>query len=265
MNKVLLVTAAAAALGLAACTADEAAAAEVNGEISLDFTENASGDIVAAKEIELGVEAAAGVVASVGLIEDNGDIKLDSYAVGVEVNEMTVSFGDQGDLMEAFEGNTEAVGGQTLTDLNDDYESIQVQVKGIGVMVGFDDVTSDVSEIKNVQVAAGTEIGKVSVVGAVNWDEATDDITVGLNGQINVQNVNVGGTLTYTEAVTGYEASAGYKDFSVFINGDDTDMTQNVGGGYYGSMENGLNFYAEAGYNLDSKELTPAAGISFKF
>jgi hypothetical protein len=266
MNKVLLATITTAALALAACTADEAAAAELTGEVSLDVTQNAADKIVATPEIELGIEGEMGV-GSIGLIVDNADdtVKLDSYSLGVKVGEAVVSFGDQGDLMEAFEGSTEAVGGQTLTDLNDEGESIKIQTGNVGVMVGLEDIGTDVTDIKNIQVGANAEMGAVALAAAVNWDQASEDITVGVNAQMDYQAVNLSGTVTYTEAVTGYELSAGYGDFAAFINGDDTDMTQNIGGGLYKSMANGMSFYAEAGYNLDAEEITPAAGVSFKF
>ena len=259
MKKVLFAT---TAITLAATSAF---AADMNGEIALDIVKDANDKFVATPTIEMGVEGEVGV-GSIGLIVDTNDtVKLDTYSLGVKVGEATVSFGDQGDLMEAFEGSTEAVGGQTLTDLDDDGESIMVQTGNIGVMVGFDDIGTDVSDIKNVQVGAGAEIGVVAVAGAVNWDQASEDITVGLNAQMNYNAINLGGTVTYTEALTGFELSAGYGNFGAFLNGDENDMAQNIGGGYYGDTGAGLTFYGEVGYNIDAEELTPAAGVTFKF
>lgn len=260
MNKVLLAT---TALTLAA---SGAFAADMTGEVSLDIVKDANDKFVATPSVEMGVEGAVGV-GSIGLVvDDNDTVKLDTYSLGVKVGEMaTVSFGDQGDLMEAFEGSTEAVGGQTLTDLNDEGESIMVQTDVVSAMVGFDDISTDVSEIKNVQLGAAADLGQVGLAGAVNWDKATKDITVGVNANVNVQAFAVSGTVTYTEALTGYEVSAGYGPMRGFINGDENDMAQNVGAGYYGSNAAGLSFYAEAGYNLDAEEITPAAGVTFKF
>lgn len=259
MKKVLFAT---TAITLAA---SGAFAADMNGEIALDIVKDANDKFVATPTIEMGVEGEVGV-GSIGLIVDTNDtVKLDTYSLGVKVGEATVSFGDQGDLMEAFEGSTEAVGGQTLTDLDDDGESIMVQTGNIGVMVGFDDIGTDVSDIKNVQVGAAAEIGAVGIAAAVNWDQASEDITVGLNAQMNYNAINLGGTVTYTEALTGYEVSAGYGNFGAFLNGDENDMAQNIGGGYYGDTGAGLTYYGEVGYNIDTEELTPAAGVTFKF
>jgi len=259
MKKVLFAT---TAITLAATSAF---AADMKGEIALDMVKDANDKFVATPSIEMGVEGEVGV-GSIGLVVDGNDnVKLDTYSLGVKVGVATVSFGDQGDLMEAFEGSTEAVGGQTLTDLDDDGESIMVQTGNIGVMVGFDNIGTDVSDIKNVQVGAGAELGAVALAGAVNWDQASEDITVGLNAQMNYNAINLGGTVTYTEALTGYEVSAGYGNFGAFVNGDENDMAQNIGGGYYGDTGTGLTFYGEVGYNIDAEEITPAAGVTFKF
>ena len=259
MKKVLFAT---TAITLAATSAF---AADMKGEIALDMVKDANDKFVATPSIEMGVDGEVGV-GSIGLVVDGNDnVKLDTYSLGVKVGEATVSFGDQGDLMEAFEGSTEAVGGQTLTDLDDDGESIMVQTGNIGVMVGLADITSDVTDIKNVQVGAGAELGPVALAGAVNWDKASEDITVGLNAQMNYNAINLGGTVTYTEAVTGFELSAGYGNFGAFLNGDENDMAQNIGGGYYGDTGAGLTFYGEVGYNIDAEEITPAAGVKFNF
>lgn len=259
MKKVLFAT---TAITLAATSAF---AADMKGEIALDMVKDANDKFVATPSIEMGVEGEVGV-GSIGLVVDGNDnVKLDTYSLGVKVGEATVSFGDQGDLMEAFEGSTEAVGGQTLTDLDDDGESIMVQTGNIGVMVGFDDIGADVSDIKNVQVGAGASIGAVGVAAAVNWDQASEDITVGLNAQMNYNSINLGGTVTYTEAVTGFELSAGYGNFGAFLNGDENDMAQNIGGGYYGDTGAGLTYYGEVGYNIDTEEVTPAVGVKFNF
>lgn len=259
MKKVLFAT---TAITLAATSAF---AADMKGEIALDMVKDANDKFVATPSIEMGVEGEVGV-GSIGLVVDGNDnVKLDTYSLGVKVGEATVSFGDQGDLMEAFEGSTEAVGGQTLTDLDDDGESIMVQTGNIGVMVGFDDIGADVSDIKNVQVGASAAIGAVGVAAAVNWDQASEDITVGLNAQMNYNAINLGGTVTYTEAVTGFELSAGYGNFGAFLNGDENDMAQNIGGGYYGDTGAGLTYYGEVGYNIDTEEVTPAVGVKFNF
>ena len=250
---------------LAACVADTAEAADVNSEISLDFSENAAGNVVATKSFDIDVTGAAGGVAIGLATDDNNNVVLDSYAIGTEIEGFALTFGDQGDLMGAFEGQTEAVGGQTLTDLDDEYESIQVRYKEYGLMLGFNDVGSDVTEVDNVQVSAGTEIGVLSLNAAVNWEEATEEFSFAGSAGLDVESVALLGTVTNHDDLMGYELSAGYKDFAAFVNGDENDMSQNIGGGVYKDIGGGTSFYAEAGYNFDTEETTPAAGISFAF
>ena len=259
MKNILLATASTLALTTSAFAAD------ISGKITLDVAENAAGDYAATPGIEMGVEGAMGM-GSIGLIVDANDaVTVDTWSVGAKAGAASVSFGDQGDLMEAFEGGTEAVGGQTLTDLGDDYESIQVEVAGVSAMVGFNDITSDVSDVKNVQVGYSAEFGKINLASAVDWDRATKDITFAAGAATEISGITAAGTVTYTDAVTGYEVSAGYGAFKGFLNGDENDMAQNVGAGAYHTYATGMSVYAETGYNLDSKDLTPAVGVAFNF
>ena len=266
MNKVLLATTAIAAFSLAACASNEAAAADVSGEISLDIVKDANDNYTATPGIDMAIDGAAGV-GSIGLTVDGSDtVKLDTWSLGAKVGAGVVSFGDQGDLMEAFEGSTEAVGGQTLTDLDDDYVSLKAEMGQFGALVGFSDISTDVSELQNVQLSYAAGFGGVAVDAGVNWDKASKDITVGLAGSAAIGGAaHVGGAVTYTEALTGFEVSAGYDAFRAFANGDENDAFQNVGGGLYKTTAGGLSFYGEVGYNIDAEEITPAAGVSFNF
>jgi len=260
MKTILFTTAATLAL-----TVSTAYAAEISGKITLDVAENAAGDYAATPGIEMGVEGAMSM-GSIGLIVDANDaVTVDTWSVGAKAGAASVSFGDQGDLMEAFEGGTEAVGGQTLTDLGDDYESVQVEVAGVSAMVGFNDITSDVSDVKNVQLGYVADFGKINLASAVDWDKATKDVTLAASAGAEISGVTASGTVTYTDAVTGYEVSAGYGAFKGFLNGDENDMTQNVGAGAYHTYATGMSVYAETGYNLDSKDITPAIGVAFNF
>lgn len=262
MKNAILATA-----SILAMTIATAATADMTGEVSLDFTKNAADDIVVSKGIDLGVSAGELATASVGLTLDGSTLVLDTYAIGTTISGVGLSFGDQGDLLDGFEGKTEVVGGQTLANLNDEGESLQISARGVGVMLGFADIESDVTDLKNVQVAAGTEIGQLGLGAGVDYNLDTEETTLAASAGTTIQTINLGGTMTYgtdTE-VMGYELSAGVKDFSLFMNGDKNDMAQNIGAGYYSSLTGGMNFYAEAGFNLDTEEMTPAAGISFSF
>lgn len=248
-------------------TATGALAGDLGGEISMDFSKNANDKIVAETGVDLIITGNSGLAGSVGLTVDGNDtVKLDSYSVGTTLGaNASVSIGKQGDLLSAFEGQTEKVGGQTLANPDDEYVSVKAEAFGVQALVGFNDIASDMSDIKNVQLGYNFSLSNVGAGVAVNWDEASNDITAALGANVDVKGITVGGTLTYTDAAIGYEVSAGYGAVRGFVNGDDTDAVQNVGGGIYKDFSTGMGLYAEAGYNLDSKDLTPAAGVSFKF
>lgn len=259
MKSALLATAATLALATAASAAD------ITGEVGVDFTQNANDEFVASTTIDLAVEGAVGI-ASISLTEDNGNIVLDGYSVGTTVGAVTLAYGDQGDLMDAFEGKTEAVGGATLTDLNDDGESLMIGTSMVSVMIGLTDVTTDVTDVKNIQATTGAEFSGVAIAGGVDYNLDSEETTILVNAGYTYNAFALGLTGTYqmdAEAL-GYEADVTYAGITAFINGDKDDMTQNVGAGYYGDL-NGMRYYAEAAYNIDSKEITPAMGIYFNF
>lgn len=259
MKSALLATAATLALATAASAAD------ITGEVAVDFTQNANDKIVAATTIDLAVEATVGV-ASISLTEENGNIVLDGYSVGTTVGAVTLAYGDQGDLMDAFEGKTEAVGGATLANVDDEGESLMFGTSMVSVMVGLTDVTTDVTDVENVQATAGVEFSGVAIAGGVDYNLDSEETTILANAGYTYNAFALGLTGTYqmdAEAL-GYEADVTYSGITAFINGDKDDMAQNVGAGYYGDL-NGMGYYAEVAYNIDAEEITPAAGISFNF
>lgn len=251
---------------LAIVSATQAFAADVTGSVELDITQNGADDFVATPSVEMGIEGGVGV-GSIGLIVDSAtdNVKLDSYSVGVKVGDATVAFGDQGDLMDGFEGATEAVGGQTLLNLDDSGESIQVHAGNLAAGIRFNDIGSDVSDLSALQVTYGTTIGGLGLAGGVDYNIDTEEATTFASASMAVSGIGVTGTMSYKDQF-GYEIGASYNMFGAFLNGDENDALQNVGGGVYGSIEGtGMSYYAEAGYNIDSEEFTPAMGVAFKF
>jgi hypothetical protein len=245
-------------------SAQVAPAPILSGTIGFDLTENASGNIVADSVVELGVTAPLGF-ASVDVIEENGTAKLDGYSMGTTIAGVDVSIGKQGDVLGSFGGVTEVVGGATLANPASDHETIQIGTRGVLASVGFTDVTKDVSDIENVQVAYGMMLNGVAVVSGLDYNFNSEDVTLLTNATTTVQGVPVGLTATYADHFA-YELDASMFGVTGFVNGDEDDMLQNIGAGYYGTITgSGFDFYAEAGYNLDAEEITPAAGISFSF
>lgn len=257
MKKLFLTTVAVVAF------AGTAYAADVSGEVTVDVAKDA-GNYVATPSVDLSFGAkgdAATMFAGVDVTVDSGDLVLDGWHIGTKFGATSVSFGDQGDLFSF--GGLEVVGGDTLADVADDHESVIVKSGNIGVLVGFTDITADVSDIENVQLAYAGETGAVKYNTTVNYNLDTEDFVVGAAAKTEISAVNAGLAVTYADAFA-YEVTAGYKMATVFVNGDEADALQNVGFGLAHTF-NGANLYAEVGYNVDTEEATPAVGVSFAF
>jgi hypothetical protein len=262
--KLLLTTVAAVAFAGAAFAAD------VGGSVGADFTKNLAGDFVATPTVELSFgHKAEGATAfgAVGVEADNGDLVVDSWHVGVAFGGTSVSFGDQGDLFSF--GGLEVVGGDTLADPADDHESVIVGHGAFDVLVGLTDISANVGEVENIQLAYSNDYGKVDVNAAFDYNLDTEDTIVAVATGVDVSEAlyaNV--AVTYADAFA-YEAIGTYSgmdalDVSAFINGDADDMAQNIGAGVV-YTKNSLSAFAEVGYNLDTEETTPALGVSFSF
>lgn len=259
MKQVLLAVATTFAL------AGASSAADLSADLGVDFTTNANDDIVADTSIDLMLSAPMGV-AALDLTVNEDTLEVDGYAIGTVVSGVGVSFGDQGDLLGGFDGKMETVGGSTLANLNDDGESVKVSAYGINAMLGFTDITSDVTDIENVQGTYSMATNGIEATGGIDYNFDSEEITLLSSAGYALGGVGVGVTGTYqVEAeMYAYEADVTAYGITGFVNGDKDDMMQNVGAGWNGEI-NGMGLYAEAGYNLDSEEITPAAGISFNF
>ena len=262
--KLLLTTVAAIAFAGAAFAAD------FGGTVGAEFTKNVAGNFVATPTVELSFgHKAEGATAfgAVGVEADGSDLVVDSWHVGVAFGGTSVSFGDQGDLFGF--GGLEVVGGDTLADPADDHESVIVGHGAVEVLVGLTDISTNVGDIENVQIAYSNDYGKIDVAGALDYNLDTEDTTVAVATGVDVSEAlyaNV--TVTYADEFA-YEAMGTYGamdalDVSAFINGDETDMAQNIGAGVVYTKDS-LSAFAEVGYNLDTEETTPAIGVSFNF
>lgn len=251
-------------------------AAEVTGNIEIDFSENAEEKYVADTTLEFELQSDNGV-GGISFELDGGNVVVDKWSVGTSYKEFTVSFGDQGDLLEGFEGSTEVVGGASLLDPEDDGESIMLGFAGAKVMVGLTDITTDVTDAKNVQATYGVSFGggeagatvglpSVSILGGFDYNLDAEQTNVFGKLTSTVSDFTLNSTITYAEATEaiGFESDVSAYNFTGFVNGNDEDMVQNIGGGYYPKF-NQLGLFVEASYNLDSEEISPAAGVRFEF
>jgi hypothetical protein len=250
--------------------AGAAFAADVSTEIGADVTKNIAGDYIVTPSVDLSFGSkteGATAFGSLGVVSDNGDLAVDTWALGLAFGATSVSLGDQEDLFSF--GGLEVVGGDTLATVADDHESIIVKHGSIAGLIGFTDIGADVSEIENVQLSYAKDYGKIDVTSALDYNLDTEDTTVAVSTGVEVtEAVYANMTVTYADAFA-YEALGAYTlneavKVSAFVNGDEDEFAQNVGAGVVYTKDS-LSAYAEVGYNIDAEEVTPAVGISFSF
>jgi len=268
MRNVFITTVAAMAISTAAFAEDTVtkvtptvAAPVLSGEVSLDFAETANDKIGGTMNLDLGVDM--GGLATVDLnfeATDGNAITLDTWAVGTTVAGVGVAVGDDLGVMPGAEGE------QTLA-APAMAEAVQVTVGDAVVAVGLTDWTADITDISNIQGAYTLNIASLDVTAAAdyNLDSENTVLGAGVSG-LDLGLASIGGAMTYdVDAETfGYEGVATAMGITAYLNGDDTDMLQNVGGEY--EMEvGGATFTAGANYNIDTEDFTPTAGLAFNF
>lgn len=265
--KLLITTVAAIAFAGAAFAAD------VAGTVGTEVTKNNAGNYVATPTVELSFgHKADGATAfgAIGVEAVSGNLAVDSWNVGVAFGATSVSFGDQGDLFSF--GGLEVVGGDTLADPADDHESVIVRNGAFAALIGLTDINTDLGDVENVQLAYSKDYGVVNVEAAVDYNLNSEAYILAVAADSNVsETMNVAGTVTYDDAASlfAYEAVGTYDAIdslaiAAFVNGNENDAAQNIGAGVVYTKES-LSAFAEVGYNLDTKETTPAIGVSFNF
>jgi hypothetical protein len=233
----------------------------LSGEVSLDFAETAAGDIGGTMGLELGVDVTG--LATIDLdfeATDGNAVTLENWTVGTTVGGIGIAMGDDNGVMPGAEGE------QTLA-APAMAESVKVTVGDAQVAVGFTDWTADITDISNVQGAYTLGVAGLDVTAAADYNLNTENFVLGAGiGGVEVGAVALSGALTYdvdAEAF-GYETVANAYGVTAYLNGDDTDMLQNIGGEYVYGL-GGAELTAGANYNLDTEEFAPTAGISFAF
>jgi len=242
-------------------------AADITGDIAVDFTQNADDKIVGTQTIGFGVDAPIGD-AGFGVEMDGSNVTLDSWYLGTTLSGIGLSLGDQGDILDSFEGKMEAVGGTTLANPDDSGESLSLSVAGADIMVGLTDMSDDITDVENVQGTYSISFSGIEAGAGVDYNMDSEEFTylglVGYGMNVANQEVGLGTTFTYANETFAYETSVNAFGITGFLNGDQDDTLQNVGAGYTTTLA-GLDVYAEGAYNLDSEEFKPAAGIAFAF
>jgi len=232
----------------------------LSGEVSLDFAQDANDDWGGTMGLDLGVDVTG--LATVDLdfeAEDGGALTLDTWKVGTEVGGVGIAMGDDLGVMPGAEGE------QTLA-APAMAEAISITTGSATVAVGFTDWSTDITDISNVQGAYTLSLAGLDVTAAGDYNLDTENTVLGGSVGTTMNDLALTGVVTYdvdAEAF-GYEGVVGVMGLTAYVNGDDTDAFQNVGGEYKYSL-NGATLTAGANYNVDTEDFAPTAGISFAF
>jgi hypothetical protein len=234
----------------------------LSGEVALDFAETAAGDIGGTMGLDLGVDV--GGLATVDLdfsATDGNAVTLDNWTVGTTVAGVGIAIGDDNGLFPGAEGE-QTLAAPAMT------ESLKVSVGDASVAVGFTDWTADVTDISNVQGAYTFNLANLSVTAAGDYNLDTENTVVGAGvAGFSLGGVaSLGGAVTYDvdAEVFGYETVATAYGVTAYVNGDNNDAFQNVGGEYVYKL-GGAELSAGANYNVDTEDFAPTAGLSFNF
>ena len=235
----------------------------VSAAVEFDVTKNTAGKYVGKTTLDLVLETTGPAFGGISFTATPGtSVSVEEWHVGTTVAGATVSLGKQGDLFPS--AGLTKVGSTTLANPTVN-ESVIATAGGISVMAGFDSLSTDVTDLDNVQAAYDFKIGAIGMGAAVDYNTDTKAKSYGVSSSLDLtSSMSIGGTATYAADKLGYEVNANAGVISMFANGDEDNKLQHIGAGVKGSL-NGLDLYAEASYDTDAEDLTPAVGVSFKF
>jgi hypothetical protein len=231
--------------------------------IDVDVSKNSTtGKYVSNTTLNLDLDSTGPAFGGFDLKITDGTIALGDWQIGTAVAGATVSLGKQGDLFPS--AGLEVVGSTTLANPTVN-ESVMAKAGGLSLMAGFDSLSTDVTDLDNVQAAYDFKVGVIGMGAAIDYNTDTKAKSYGVSSSLDLtSSMSVGGTATYSADKLGYELNANAGVISVFVNGDEDNKLQHVGAGVKSSFK-GIDLYAEASYDTDAESLTPAIGASFKF
>ena len=264
MRNVFITTVAALAMTASAALSEDATVVPttvLTGEVALDFAETAAGDYAGTMGIDLGIDAAG--LAAVDLdfeVDEAGNGSLADWTVGTTVGALGVAFGTDNGVMPGAEGE-QTLAAPAMT------ESLAVTTGAATVALGFTDWNTDITDISNVQGAYTLGVAGLDVTAAADYNLDSENTVLGAGvGGMDLGIASLGGAMTYDmdAEVFGFESVATVGGITTYLNGDNNDALQNVGGEYTMDV-NGATFTAGANYNIDTEDFTPTAGIAFNF
>ena len=265
MRNVFITTVAALAMTASAALSEDATTMPygpvISGEVALDFAETAAGDVAGTMGIDLGVDMQG--LATVDLdfeVDEDGNGSLADWTVGTTVGALGVAFGTDNGVMPGAEGE-QTLAAPAMT------ESLAVTTGAATVALGFTDWNTDVTDISNVQGAYTLNVANLDVTAAADYNLDTENTVLGAGiSGLDLGIASIGTAMTYdVDAESfGFENVVTRGGLTAYLNGDDTDLLQNIGGEYTMDVA-GATFAAGANYDVDAEDLTPTASLSFNF
>lgn len=254
MKNVLLSTVAVFAL------ATSAYAGSVGGEVELTFSQNDADDYVGAVALDLGVAGPVGGVV-LGFVATPGeDLKLDTWTVGTVVGGVGLALGNDNNVFVEAEGE-QTIAAPVMT------ESVKITTGDASIALGFTDWGSDLTDISNIQGAYSLSTAYGSIKTSVDYNFNSENIVVGAAvSDVQVSTLSLGMVVTYDvdAELAAYEGIAKIAGLTAYVNGDQEDALQNVGGEYAYNL-GAAELKTGVVYNFDTEEITPTAGITFSF
>jgi hypothetical protein len=233
----------------------------LSGEVELKFTQDANDDWGGAMGLDLGIDAAG--LANVDLdfsATDSNAVTLDNWTVGTTVNSIGIAIGDDNGVMPDAEGN-HTLAAPAMT------ESVKVTAGAANVAVGFTDWSSDITDLSNIQGSYDIDAGVAQITAGLDYNLDSENTVLGAGvGGLGVGEAALGGAMTYDMDAEkfAFEGTADFMGLTAYMNGDQDDALQNVGGDYT-YMLGGAEINGGVNYNMDSEEFTPTVSVGFSF
>lgn len=237
----------------------------LGGSIEVEIAENAAGDFAATTTFNAGIVAPGLAFGEIGVESVDGNtFEVNKWYIGTTLGSVgTVSFGDHdgGVFVESYSDYS------TIAEPAME-EALIVSAGAAAVAVGFTDISSDVTDVSNVQGAYTLDAGIAAVTVSADYNFNDEEYAIGTRTSgIELGPVALGSTLSYASATEtlAYEMDATMSyGLTAYVNGDDADALRNVGAGYTRDIGN-LTVFTDVNYNIDTEELAPSAGITFSF
>lgn len=235
----------------------------LSGEVELKFAETADDKWGGAMALDLDINASGMATVDLDLSATDGNaVTLDSWTVGTGLAGIGIALGDDNGVMVEAENSTH---GTLATPAMT--ESLAVTVGDATVAVGFTDWTKDITDISNIQGAYTLDLGRFTVTAAGDYNMDSENIVVGgAVGGIDLGIGTLGSALTYDvdNEKIGYEIVGDAFGVTAYVNGDDAEMLQNIGGEYE-YMIGGAELGTGVNYNIDKEEFSPTVTVGFNF